>query len=133
MNSFLRVTGESDLRATLETEKKWESTLCEIIGSFVIVFMYLCSTEDKTKFTKDSVMQTMVLAGSYLAAMTFAGSYVSYLFISPVNPAIAFSMAIFNSSENMWESSWIFMFLNFIGSLIAFFFFRLVYVRTVDA
>ena len=133
MNSFLRVTGESDLRARITTEFMWESTLCEIVGSFIIVFMYLCSTEDKTKFTKDSVMQTMVLAGSYLAAMTFAGSYVSDLFISPVNPAIALSMAIFNSSNKMWESFWIFCLLGFIGSLLAFIFFRVVYIRTVDA
>jgi glycerol uptake facilitator-like aquaporin len=99
MNSFLRIGGDAELRATLTTEHMWESTLCEISGSFIIVFMYLCSTEDSTKFTKDSVMQTMVLAGSYLAAMTFAGSYVSHLYISPVNPAIALSMAIWNSSN----------------------------------
>jgi len=73
----------------------------------------------------------MVLAGSYLAAMTFAGSYVDKLYISPVNPAIALSMTIFNSSSGMWESFWIFTFLGFIGSLLAFIFFRLVYIKTV--
>jgi len=100
MNSFLRAGGEADLRPTIEVSNYWGSTVCEIVGSFIIVFMYLCSTEDSTKFTKDSVMQTMVLAGSYLAAMTFSGSYVKRLFISPVNPAIALSMCIFNSSSD---------------------------------
>jgi len=73
----------------------------------------------------------MVLAGSYLAAMTFAGSYVNSMYISPVNPAIALSMTIFNSSSGMWESFWIFCFLGFVGSLLAFIFFRLVYIKTV--
>ena len=28
----------------------------ETLGSFLMVFMYLCSTDEKTKFTKDSVI-----------------------------------------------------------------------------
>ena len=48
----------------------------ETLGSFLCVFMYLCSTEKKTKFTKDSVIQTMILAASYLAAMKLSGMNV---------------------------------------------------------
>ena len=53
---LMRSTGEATLRARIETSDMWGSSVCEIIGSFIIVFMYLCSTEDSTKFTKDSVM-----------------------------------------------------------------------------
>ncbi len=34
----------------------WKSTLLETISSFILVFMYLCSTEEKTRFTKDKVV-----------------------------------------------------------------------------
>ena len=30
--------------------------LGEALGAFLMVFMYLCSTEEKTKFSKDSVL-----------------------------------------------------------------------------
>ena len=49
--------------------------------------MYLCSTEEKTKFTKDSIVYTMILSSSYLAAMLLSGSKVN-LGVSPLNPAI---------------------------------------------
>jgi len=97
--------------------------LTEITGSFILVFMYLLSTKESTKFSKDQVMQTIVLAGSYLVAMTFAGSYVEITNISPVNPAIALTMTIVNSTQSGWRSSWIFCAFGFAGSLVAFLFF----------
>ena len=115
----------------LATREYGPSTLTEIIGSFILVFMYLCSTEEKTKFSRDSILQTMVLSGSYLAAMVFAGAYVDLLHISPVNPAIALAMIIFNSSDIGWISFWIFTILGFAGSFLAYLFFRFVYIKTV--
>lgn len=109
-----------------------QTVVLELIGSFFLVFMYLCSTEEKTKFTKDSVVQTMVLASSYLAAMTLAGMHVPLLNISPVNPAIALVQMIFASSKDQWESSWIFLFIGFGGSLLALIFFRFVYKKTAE-
>lgn len=75
----------------------------------------------------------MVLAGSYLAAMVFGGAYVDLIYISPVNPAIALTMLVFNTSNKGWESSWIFLMLGFVGSVIAYLFFRFVYFKTVVA
>lgn len=120
-----------EYKALLATTDYWPSTLTEITGSFILVFMYLCSTEEKTKFSKDSVLQTMVLSGSYLAAMVFAGSYVDLIHVSPVNPAIALTMLLFNSSKASWSSCWIYEFLGFVGSALAFIFFRFVYMKTV--
>ena len=106
--------------------------MTELIGSFLLVFMYLCSTEEKTKFTKDNVVQTMVLASAYLSAMFLAGNHVPIIFISPVNPAIALCMILFNSTANSWKTFWIFTLMGFIGSLAALLFFRVVYIRTKE-
>lgn len=123
--------GAGEYRPLLATTDYGPSTLTEIVGSFILVFMYLCSTEEKTKFSKDSILQTMVLSGAYLAAMIFGGSYVDLLRISPVNPAIALMMIIFNSSDAGWRSFWIFTMLGFAGSALAYIFFRFVYIKTV--
>ena len=127
----LMLNGSGEYRVILATTDYWPSTLTELTGSFILVFMYLCSTEDKTKFSKDSVLQTMLLAGSYMCAMTFAGSYVDLLHVSPVNPAIALAIIICNSSTKMWESFWIYTLLGFAGSAFAYIFFRFIYVKTV--
>jgi len=125
------INGVNDRKAVLATVDYWPSTLTELTGSFMLVFMYLCSTEEKTKFSKDSFMQTMVLSGSYLAAMVFAGAYVELIFVSPVNPAIALAMVLCNSSSRGWASSWIYCLLGFAGSFLAYLFFRFVYIKTV--
>ena len=125
------INGVNDYKALLATVDYWPSTLTEITGAFMLVFMYLCSTEEKTKFSKDSFMQTMVLSGSYLAAMVFAGAYVELIFVSPVNPAIALAMVLCNSSGRGWASSWIYCLLGFAGSFLAYIFFRFVYIKTV--
>lgn len=126
------LNGHTEYSVVLATNKYWPSTLTEIIGSFMLVFMYLCSTDAKTKFTKDHFMQTVVLSGSYLAAMNFAGSYVDLIFISPVNPAIALTLILFNSTKVGWRSFWIYTLFGFIGSLAAYIFFRFIYIRTVE-
>lgn len=53
--------------------------IIEVGGAFFLVFMYLSSTEEKTKFTKDAAIQTMILAGSYLGAMMLAGAKLQIL------------------------------------------------------
>jgi len=75
----------------------------------------------------------MVLAGSYLVAMNFAGSYVEFINVSPVNPAIALTITIVNSTQVGWRSSWIYCGLGFAGSLLAFIFYTFVYVNTVQS
>ena len=66
--------------------------IAETIAGFMVVFMYLCSTEDKTKFTKNAVLQTIVLACAYYSAMLLGGQNVHGTKLSPVNPAIALAM-----------------------------------------
>jgi len=73
----------------------------------------------------------MVLSGSYLSAMVFAGAYVPLFYVSPVNPAIALTMILFNSSTEGWKSFWIYTLLGFAGSFLAYIFFKMVYIKTV--
>ena len=55
MNMMLNGVG-GDQKVILMTTKYWPSSLTEITGSFILVFMYLCSTEEKTKFSKDPML-----------------------------------------------------------------------------
>ena len=110
-----------------------QSLLLEVLGSFFLVFMYLSSTDEKTKFTKDAAVQTIILAGSYLGAMLLAGNKIAELHASPVNPAIAFLIVFFNPSANNWKSLYIFAFGGFLGSFLSLFFFRFVYQKTQQA
>ena len=105
------------------------------MGSFFLVFMYLSSTEQKTKFTNDKAIQTVILAGSYLAAMLLAGNKISILHSSPVNPAIAIATVIFNLSKlgDNIRSVLIFCIVSFGGSILALIFFRKIYQSTVEA
>ena len=102
------------------------------MGSFFLVFMYLSSTEEKTKFTKDAAVQTIILAGSYLGAMMLGGAKIDSLRASPVNPAISFAIILFNSNKENWASLYIFLLSGFGGSLLSLFFFRFVYQRTQE-
>jgi glycerol uptake facilitator-like aquaporin len=105
----------------------------EILGAFFLVFMYLCSTDEKTKFTKDSAIQTIILAGSQLGAMLLAGTKLPVIRASPVNPAISFGIILINPSAANWKTFWVFMGGPFIGSLLALIFFRFVYKKTTES
>lgn len=126
----------ADDRAKLSIDTKYyiQTIISEITGSFLMVFMYLCSTEEKTKFTKDSVVQTMILASSYLAAMMLAGSNVQYIRLSPVNPATALGMQLFyTTTTDSWAAVPIFIAGGFGGSFAAFLFFSCIYKKTAEA
>lgn len=104
----------------------------EILGSFFLVFMYLSSTDEKTKFTKDAAIQTIILAGSYLGAMLLAGTKLAVLKASPVNPAIALAIIVTNSSSENWRTFYVFVGTSFIGSFLALIFFRFIYKKTTE-
>jgi glycerol uptake facilitator-like aquaporin len=103
------------------------------MGSFFLVFMYLSSTEEKTQFTKDAAVQTIILAGSYLGAMLLAGIKLYKVHASPVNPAIAFATLFWNPTKNNVASAPIFLGSSMLGSVLALMFFRFVYKKTTQA
>ena len=100
------------------------------MGSFFLVFMYLSSTEEKTKFTKDKAVQTIILAGSYMGAMLIAGVKLTVLRASPVNPAIAFAIVFFNLGDGVFKSIWIFFVGSLLGSVLSLIFIEFVYKTT---
>lgn len=108
-----------------------QQIIMEVIASFFLVFMYLCSTDIKTKFSKDAAIQTIILSGSYLGAMMLAGSTLT-VGTSPVNPAVSLGIIIFNMSASNIKSSLIFIFAPFGGSVLALLFFRFIYKKTQE-
>ena len=62
-----------------------------------------------------------------------AGQKIKVLKASPVNPAIALSILIFNAQNEIWKSIWIFLSMSCVGSLLALFFFRGVYEKTKES
>jgi len=110
-----------------------QTIIVEIIGAFFLVFMYLSSTDKKTKFTDDAAIQTIILAGSYLGAMLFAGTKLVPLHASPVNPAISFAIIMWNPSVANWATFYVFILASFIGSFLAIVFFRFIYKGSKDA
>jgi glycerol uptake facilitator-like aquaporin len=119
-----------DIEFGIESGDAMQTIILEIMGSFFLVFMYLTSTEEKTKFTKDAAIQTIILAGSYLGAMLIAGVKMETLDASPVNPAIAIAFVFFNPSTKAFGSVLIFGTMSFAGSILALIFFRFVYKKT---
>lgn len=133
--------GDGKIPLYVENTDMFKQLLIEILGSFFLVFMYQCSTDKKTQFTTDSAIQTMILAGSQLAAMLLAGTIMKStdtdtvglnIKVSPVNPAIALFIIIFNSTKKSWASIWVFVGGSFIGSLVSVLFFRCIYKRTTE-
>ena len=45
-----------DIDLAIKKDDIFQTILLEIMGSFFLVFMYLTSTEEKTKFTKDAAI-----------------------------------------------------------------------------
>ena len=120
------------VKISIDDDKMGSGILGEIIGSFFLVFMYLCSTDEATKFTKDSVMQTMILSISYISAMLISGTNTNIM-LSPVNPAVAAFMTItYNNSTEGWKAIWIFLIFGFVGSFFAFLFYRFIYKTTQE-
>ena len=109
-----------------------QQIILEVLGSFFLVFMYLSSTDAKTKFTKDGAIQTIILAGSYLGSMMLAGTKLATLKASPINPAVALSIVFWNLEGKTLASAYIFCGASFAGSFVALIFFRFVYKKTTE-
>ena len=62
--------------------------------------------------------------------MLIAGVKLTALDASPVNPAIAINIVLFNPTSQAWASIYIFGVMSLIGSVLALIFFRFVYKKT---
>ena len=66
----------NQIQLNVPPEAMFQQFVVEMMASFFLVFMYLCSTEKKTKFTDDHAIQTIILAGAYLGAMLLSGTKI---------------------------------------------------------
>ena len=124
---------ENDIPLNVPIGEVIQQIILEVVASFFLVFMYLASTDKKTKFTSDNSIQTVIQAGSYLGAMLLAGTKLIAIRASPVNPAISFAIILWNPSKDNWESSYVFFGSSFGGAFLALIFFRFVYQKTAEA
>lgn len=124
---------EVALDLTIDSSDFLQQVVLEMMGSFFLVFMYLSSTDPKTKFTKDAAIQTIILSGAYLGAMLLAGSKLKILKASPVNPAIAIGVFFFNGFDSKnFKTLIIFVTAPLAGSFLALLFFRFIYQKTTE-
>ena len=79
IGSLLKPSGSDKLKLHIDGSDFVQQVILEIMGSFFLVFMYLCSTDPKTKFTSDAAIQTIILSGSYMGAMLLAGTKIAVL------------------------------------------------------
>ena len=53
--------------------KSFSATISELFGSFFFVFMFMLCTDEKTRFSKDKVINCFVIASSYVSARLIGG------------------------------------------------------------
>ena len=49
------------------------SWVSETLAAFIYVLFFMISTDDKTRYSKDKVMNCLVIASSFVAAQGIAG------------------------------------------------------------
>lgn len=111
--------------------------LCEILGSFFLVFMYLTQTEESTKFSKDSSITTLVTAASYTAARAMTvGPFVGSVATAYLNPAVSLFTTFVMTFEKIPEGIeyvWIYVPMPFVGAICAVLFHELIYKKSKES
>lgn len=47
----------------------------EVMGTAILVFLYLTQTEEKTKLSDDNAITTLIIAGAYFVANYWVASF----------------------------------------------------------
>jgi glycerol uptake facilitator-like aquaporin len=82
-------------------ESKWlAAMISEMMGTFFFVFLFMLSTDVKTQFSKDKVINCFIIASSYVAARLMSGgTLVTGLNISlyePEKPCVDLNIQVMN-------------------------------------
>ena len=107
----------------------WSQALfAEVFGSCVLIFIYLCQTDDKTRVSKDPGVSLIIISASYVCAMSL-GRYSSS---SPVNPAVAAGLLGANIVTDQFYFHWGFVLVTFpfLGGMLGLVLFELLYKKT---
>ena len=71
-------------KLTVDVRSSWYQAMTQvIIGSFILVFMYLTQTETSTKLSNDPAITTGIVASSYMVAILIGLGYGGNVSTSP--------------------------------------------------
>jgi len=120
---------------TVDDRSSWYQAMCQVIlGSFMLVFMYLTQTETSTKLSNDPAITTGIVASSYVVSMLIGLGVGSSVTVSPQNFAVALgiiSMQTFQGTIGSDTTNWTWIFLVFpwVGALAAVFLYECVFKK----
>ena len=117
-----------------------QTIIADLFGSFFLVFIYLSQTEERTKFSKDPAITSLIIAASYVAARIMTapiGQAVDGVLGrgDPLNPAIALSTMITQLIGNGIDGIkyvWLYPVFPFGGAIIAVIFHEFFYKKTQE-
>lgn len=87
----------------------------------------MISTDVKTRYSNDKVMNSLVISASYLSAIVFSGGHDVTHENPLLNPSIALAMSIFGGSFEHPQ----YILFPFAGALIAIIFYEAIFVKTI--
>ena len=106
----------------------------EIIGSCLLVFLYLTQTEEKTKLSEgDPAITTLIISASYYAVVGYSYS-VDTLSSTPFNPASSLGLfwaILFQGDFNHTKAIYLFFIFSYVGALLSVVLFEFVYKRAM--
>ena len=106
----------------------------EILGSTILVFLYLTQTEQKYELTTDPAIKMLIVSGAYCFSI-FVGADTNKMSLSPVNPAIASGLIAADIFYGNWKSefAWPYVVFPYAGSIIGVVVYEFLYKKAVDA
>jgi glycerol uptake facilitator-like aquaporin len=103
------------------------TSLSETFGTFLFVLFFMISTDKKTRYSNDKVMNSLVISASYMSACVFSGGPDVTHENPLLNPSIAMAMSIFGGSFEHPQ----YIVFPFFGALIAIIFYEAIFVKTI--
>lgn len=67
----------------------FQAMTLEVMGTAILVFLYLTQTEEKTKLSDDNAITTLIIAAAYFVSTYWCDSFWYIQRATPLNPAIA--------------------------------------------
>lgn len=110
--------------------------IAEVLGSFVLVLMYLTQTEERYKLSSDAAITLMMISASYTIGMALEAANGVNWTQSPLNPAIALAeitFATFDGNASAMNYAWIYFTFSWGGSALAVLMYECGFKRAQDA
>ena len=117
---------------TIQDSQTFGALITEAVGAFILTFLYLSQTEQKTKISKDPGITTLVISAAYVAGTSISSIPTLGTGRTPLNPAIAFAqdfVNIFEGQSGGFADLWVYLSMPFAGAMVAVFFFEIIFKR----